>query len=113
MGGGLTRPSLRAGLRDAVDEAAGGRNSLGHFTDADGNVINTHYGHVRGRENRRILAAGQQLGLNQGQLNDFVNSRPDYFEIQEAAENLSKKGELPGIDQLDRILDDMRDFFKL
>ncbi len=114
VGGGLTRTTLRAGLRDAVDEAAGGRNSLNQLTDEFGNAYkNPHYAHKKGFENRRILAAGQQLKLRQEQLNDFVNSRPDYFEIQEAAENWSHAGEKLGVDDLDRILDDMRVFFNL
>jgi hypothetical protein len=53
------------------------------------------------------------LKLRQDQLNDFVNSRPGYFEIQEAADNWSHAGELDGIDQLKPILDDMRSFFNL
>jgi hypothetical protein len=82
--------------------------------DSRGNVLTDwHYGHIRGHENRRILAAADELGLSQSQLNDYVNARPQFFQVEDAARNLSHAGELPGKNQLGPILRDMRNHFGL
>ncbi|WP_087024072.1 type VI secretion system PAAR protein [Thaumasiovibrio subtropicus] len=106
----LTRPSLRAGTRRAI-EAAADKNAAGQFVDENGIPIKEwHYGHKTGHENRRILVAAEQLGMTKEELNDFVNSHPEYFQIEEKYRNLSHKDELLGYDQLDDILLDMEDF---
>ena len=111
-GGGLGRPSLRAGTKRAIEDAA--RRRAGQFLDGDGRAINNPvYGHKPGLENRRILEAGRRMGLSQGQVNDFVNGHPHYFQMQDGPDNLAHLGEMPGKDQLDDILDDMRIFFNL
>ena len=51
------------------------------------------------------------MGLSQGQVNDFVNGHPHYFQMQDGPDNLAHLGEMPGKDGLKRILDDMRNFF--
>jgi hypothetical protein len=66
-----------------------------------------------GFENRRIIAAGQRLGLNQEQLNQFVNAHPNYFFIEEEAVNVSHVGEIPGGGDLGRIIADMESVFGL
>lgn len=40
------------------------------------------YGHIRGHENRRILAAADELGLSQSQLNDNVNARHSFSRLK-------------------------------
>ncbi|MDO6709053.1 GH-E family nuclease [Photobacterium sp. 1_MG-2023] len=63
-------------------------------------------------ENRRILRAAEELGMTQEELNDFVNSRPDYFQIEEEGPNLSHRNEKPGYDDLELIKKDMRKFLR-
>jgi len=114
-GGGstLSRPALRAETQRSI-EANAKRNSIGQFVDADGNALtNWHYGHKKGYENRRILAAAEQLKLTQQQLNEYVNARASHFQIEDAARNLSHADELAGRDNLAPILRDMRRFFEL
>ncbi|MBN1978937.1 MAG: hypothetical protein JW918_16175 [Anaerolineae bacterium] len=109
----LERPALRQETRDTI-EASAPTNEHGEFVDADGNVIqDPHYGHTYGHENRRIVAAGEELGLTQEQLNDYVNSRPEFFQVEEAEVNLSHRDEMPGLEPYDHIMDDMIDFFNL
>jgi filamentous hemagglutinin len=111
--GGLQRPSLSADTRAAI-EANARKNAAGQFIDSKGNVITEwHYGHIRGHENRRIIAAAEELGLSQSQLNDYVNARPQLFKIEDKARNLSHVDELPGKDQLGPILRDMRNYFAI
>ncbi|EDL57451.1 GH-E family nuclease [Gimesia maris] len=74
-------------------------------------ITEWHYGHIQGHENRRIIAAAEELELSQSQLNDYVNARPQFFKIEEKARNLSHADELPGKDQLGSILRDMRNYF--
>ena len=103
VGGTLHRPSLRASTKRAIQDQA----------RANGQVFpaNFHYGHIRGFENRRILAAANKLGLNQKQLNNYVNARPQHFQIEDAAHNLSHRGEKPGIGGINHIVRDMNDYF--
>ena len=71
-----------------------------------------HYGHIYGSEHRRLAEAAEKVGMTQKQFNDYVNSRPDKFKIENATENLSHKGEKPGRGELKEILDDMQLFLK-
>lgn len=110
-------PLKRACLREdtkADIEANAETNENGEFVDSEGNVIeDPDYGHIYGYENHRIIKAGEELGLNQGQLNEYVNSRPEYFQIEEHSKNISHEGEMPGTDGYDGILEDMKSFFGL
>ncbi|NAW88552.1 S-type pyocin domain-containing protein [Photobacterium halotolerans] len=108
----LQRPSLRAETKRQI-EATGRKDANGNFLDEKRNVIeNWHYGHKSGSENRRILRAAEELGMTQAELNDFVNSRPDYFKIEDAVRNWSHVDEKPGYDDLDEIFDDMAEFLE-
>lgn len=110
----LTRPSLRAETKREI-------NDRYHFTE-DGKAIDLktgqviepphHYGHIYGSEHRRLAEAAEKVGMTQKQFNDYVNSRPDKFKIENATENLSHKGEKPGRGELNEILDDMQLFLK-
>lgn len=112
-GSQLHRPSLRAPTIRQI-EANARKNNAGQFIDDNNRVIDTpQYGHIRGSENRRIIAAADELGLTQRQLNDYVNARPQHFQIEEKSINLSHVNELPGNDQLDSLLRDMTRFFEL
>ena len=109
----LNRPSLRAETKRNI-EASAPKNSQGQFIDQNGEVIsNSHYGHISGHENRRILAASDELGLTQAQLNDYVNARPEFFKIEDAQRNLSHADEMLGVDNIDHIIIDMENFFDL
>ncbi|SIO96559.1 Bacteriophage replication gene A protein (GPA) [Vibrio spartinae] len=108
----LDRTTLRADTKRQIEEEAE-KNAQGQFIDDKGNVITDwHYGHRFGVENRRILLAADQIGMTQEELNDFVNSHPDYFLIEDAKTNLSHVNEKPGSDDLRKILRDMRAFLK-
>ncbi len=50
--------------------------------------------------------------MTQSELNDFMNSRPDYYQIEDAKTNLSHINEKPGIDELREIKRHMRQFLK-
>lgn len=105
----LRRPDLSTETKAKI-RATSPKNQKGQFVDK-GKVIKTEtYGHKRGRENRRILAAAEQKNLTQQQLNAFVNAHPEYFKMQEAGPNFAHVDEKPGIDDLDEILEDMDEF---
>ncbi|NAX46655.1 hypothetical protein CAG70_06535 [Photobacterium halotolerans] len=108
----LHRTSLRAETKRQI-EAKAKKDANGNFLDDQRNVIeNWHYGHKPGSENRRILRAAEELGMTQEELNDFVNSRPDYFQIEDAVRNWSHADEKPGYDELEKITRDMKRFLK-
>ncbi|MEL7088309.1 MAG: GH-E family nuclease, partial [Planctomycetota bacterium] len=110
---GLYPPSLRADTKRAI-QAGYERNAAGQFLDSAGKVLDPyHFGHLPGRESRRVLAAADQLGFNQAQLNDFVNAHPQYFQLQDVYDNLSHRSEMPGTNNLKPILDDIRSFLGL
>lgn len=50
--------------------------------------------------------------MNQKEFNDYVNARPNYFQIENAKDNMSHKNEKPGKDDLDIIKKDMINFLK-
>jgi hypothetical protein len=111
--GGLERPKLELATKDTI-EAAARKNAAGQFLDKNGKVIEKPtFGHKYGFENRRIIEAADRLGMNQEQLNKFVNSHPDYFFIEEKAVNLSHVGEKPGGGDLGDIIADMEKFLGL
>lgn len=53
--------------------------------------------------NKLVLAA-QQTGLTQAEFNDFVNSRPDYFRLENRSDNQSHHYEKPGNNDLREII---------
>ncbi|BCK56219.1 GH-E family nuclease [Nocardia wallacei] len=54
---------------------------------------NWEYGHLGGFEHRRLLADAQTQGMNQQEFNDYVNSHPDYFHIEDQYGNRSHRRE--------------------
>lgn len=108
----LDRPSLRAETKRQI-EARAKRDENGNFVDPNNQIIEDwQYGHKKGLENRRVLRAAEELEMSQKELNDFVNSRPDYYQIEDRITNLSHVNEKPGHDDLDDIQDDMIEFLE-
>ncbi|MPW85292.1 hypothetical protein CPI05_08750 [Moraxella catarrhalis] len=107
----LIRPNLRAELRRQVD-ANYIRLPNGDYVHRDGTVVRTpvQYGHTYGREHRRLVLAAEQTGLTQTQFNDFINSRPDYFRLENASDNMGHRNEKPGSDDLGEIIRHMNQF---
>jgi hypothetical protein len=103
----LQRPPLRDETMATIEDAAP-RNEQGQFVDSEGNVVERPcFGHKCRYENRRVIAAAEELGMTQKQLNDFINEHPEYFFVEETAPNLSHENELPGLEPYDHILEDM------
>ena len=108
----LIRPNLRAKLRRQVD-ANYIRLPNGNYQHKDTREIvisPTQYGHTYGREHRRLVLAAEQTGLTQTQFNDFINSRPDYFRLENASDNMGHRNEKPGSDDLGEIIRHMNQF---
>ncbi|WP_157120953.1 GH-E family nuclease [Nocardia miyunensis] len=51
------------------------------------------FGHNSGFENRRLLADAQAQNMTQEQLNDYVNTHPDYFHVEDQYGNRSHRRE--------------------
>jgi hypothetical protein len=80
---GLTRPYLRKDLRATVDAA--GRTPDGKWIDANtGEIFEgpKHYGHIYGHEHRRLVKEADAKGMTQKEFNDWVNSHPEWFQIE-------------------------------
>ncbi|WP_258105912.1 S-type pyocin domain-containing protein [Vibrio jasicida] len=108
----LERPSLRAETKRQI-EAGARKDANGQFIDKKNNIIEDwHYGHKHGLENRRVLRAADEMGMTQAELNDFMNTHSDYYQIEDAKTNLSHAGEKPGYDDLREIERDMKRFLK-
>ncbi|MDF2433863.1 MAG: hypothetical protein JWP44_3494, partial [Mucilaginibacter sp.] len=97
----LKRPSLREptikAIRDAADKTPDGK----FFLDANTKEIiqgEPHYGHIHGKENRRLILEASEKGMTQEQFNDWVNSHPEWFQTETPANNISHRFEKPGID---------------
>ena len=59
---------------------------------------------------RRLEEAAKQLGLTIQEFNDYVNSRPNIFRLENRSENRSHRNEIPGEDEIERIVLDMKNF---
>ena len=97
-GEALARPALWRETRELI-EAAATRTKAGRFVDPHTTRELTngfHYGHVFGRENRRLLLEGDIRGLSQEQFSKWVNSNPQWFQVEGIAENLSHAFEKSG-----------------
>jgi hypothetical protein len=95
----LKRPGLWQSTKDTIRKAAK-RNSDGKFLDANtGEVIEGEpvYGHIKGRENRRLILKASAKGMTQEQFTQWVNEHPEWFQLETEANNLSHKFEKPGI----------------
>ena len=68
--------------------------------------------HQPGVEHRRLVRAAEELDMSQAEFNDYVNSRPDHFQIEDAKTNLSHRAEKPGNGDLDEIIEQMDDFLE-
>jgi RHS repeat-associated protein len=94
----LRRPALWRETQEAIAEKAI-RNSDGAFLDpGTGRLLDDgfHYGHKFGRENRRLVKEGELYGYNQRQFSEYINSNPQWFEVQGITENLSHAFEKAG-----------------
>ena len=77
-----------------------------------GEIVNGPFdiGHIPGGEHRRSEEAAKQLGLTRQEFNDYVNSRPNIFRLENRSENCSHRNEMPGKDDIERIVRDMKNF---
>ena len=77
-----------------------------------GDIVNGPFdiGHIPGWEHRRLEEAAKQLGLTRQEFNDYVNSRPNIFRLENRSENRSHRNEMPGKDDIERIVHDMKNF---
>jgi HNH/ENDO VII superfamily nuclease with conserved GHE residues len=48
-----------------------------------------HYGHRYGYEHRRLVREAQSKGMTQEEFNDWINSHPEWFQIEAPANNMS------------------------
>jgi hypothetical protein len=57
-----------------------------------------HYGHRYGYEHRRLVREAQARGMTQKEFNEWINSHPEWFQIETPTNNMSHKFEKPGVD---------------
>ena len=84
----------------------------GTYKDLGGNIIQgpIDIGHAPGWEHRRLQLAAKEYGMSKPQFNDYVNSIPQWFRLENRSVNRSHKDEMPGNDNLTHIMDSMREF---
>ena len=96
----LKRPALRQSFKDKV-KAAAKKNAKGQYLDANtGEAIAGEpvYGHIYGKEHRRLVLEASEKGMTQEQFNDWVNDHPEWFQTETKANNESHRFEKPGVD---------------
>ncbi len=96
----LRRPRLRKATRQKIEDAAK-KTPEGKFISATTEEViegKFHYGHIEDREHRRLVADAQRQGMTQAEFNDWVNSHPEWFQIEDPKSNLSHRHEKPGKD---------------
>ena len=77
-----------------------------------GKIVNAPFDieHIPGWEHRRLSLAAKELNWSQKQFNDYVNARPNKFRLENMSENRSHRNEMPGKDDIERIVRDMKNF---
>ncbi|VEG12517.1 GH-E family nuclease [Moraxella cuniculi] len=107
-----SRPSLRVNIKEQImaDYEKLPNGDYRHKTTRTVVKAPVDFGHAYGYEHRRLVLAAQQTGLTQAQFNDFVNSRPDYFRLENRADNQSHRYEKPGNGDLQKIIEDINKF---
>jgi uncharacterized protein DUF4157/HNH/ENDO VII superfamily nuclease len=96
----LRRPALRKPLKDKV-KAAAKKNEKGQYLDANtGEPIEGEpvYGHIYGKEHRRLVLEASEKGMTQDQFDNWVNDHPEWFQTETKANNESHRYEKRGID---------------
>jgi len=88
----LRRPSLSAATRRTI-EAAAEKTTDGKFIDPNTReVIEGAFdcGHKPGYEHRRLLTIASEKGMTQDEFNKWVNSHPEWFQIEKRCNNRSQ-----------------------
>ena len=67
-------------------------------------------GHEYGWEHRRLQLAAKEVGMSKPEFNDYVNSIPEKFRLENRSVNRSHVDEMPGNDNLTPIINSMREF---
>jgi len=95
----LQRPPLNAATKLKI-EAAAKRTPEGFLDANTGEVIKGKpvYGHIYGKEHRRLVLEAAEKGMDQPQFNAWVNDHPEWFQLETEANNASHKYEKPGVD---------------
>jgi len=86
----------------------------GAYLDSKDNLIQgpIDIGHAPGCEHRRLQLAAKEVGMSKPQFNDYVNSIPERFRLENRSVNRSHKDEMPGNGDIQKIKDDMELFLK-
>ena len=90
----LRRPYLRKETREQI-QANAPKNEKNQFM-YKGKVIEGKwdYGHVYGKENWAEIQKAEIKGKTQAEFNDYINSHPEFFEIQPHDVNISHAEEM-------------------
>ena len=93
----LKRPSLLEETKDKIKKRAD-KDPNGEFIDPNTKEIVKEpvFGHVYGREHRRLVLRAAEKGMNQEQFNRWVNEHPEWFQIEERVNNESHRFEKKG-----------------
>lgn len=95
----LKRPKLTEANKRII-EAAAKKNAAGQFLDAntDEPINGTpEYGHIYGKEHRRLVLEAAEKGMDQAAFDAWVNEHPEWFQLETPANNRSHRFEKPGV----------------
>ena len=84
----------------------------GNYKDLEGKIIQgpIDIGHAPGWEHRRLQLVAKEVGMSKPEFNDYVNSIPEKFRLENRSVNRSHKDEMPGNGNLLEIKQDMKKF---
>ena len=93
---GYRRPYLRKNLREEIIANAK-KTADGRFIDPSTKKIikgKYHFGHTFGHEHRRLVEEALSKGMTQQEFNNWINSHPEWFQIQDPFSNFSHQYEM-------------------
>ena len=105
------RPHYRAYFKEELFSRYQKRGD-GDYLDSKDNLIQgpIDIGHAPGWEHRRLQLVAKEYGMSKPEFNDYVNSIPEKFRLENRSVNRSHVDEMPGNDNLTEIMKSMREF---
>lgn len=109
---GYNRPYLRQQTIQDIEANYTKLDNGDYYDPANNTTIKgpIDIGHAYGREHRRLELAADELNMTQKEFNDYVNSHPQHFRLENMSKNRSHADEMEGKDGIQDIVVEMKQF---
>ena len=109
---GYNRPYLRQKTIQDIEANYTKLDNGDYYDPANNTTIKgpIDIGHAYGREHRRLELAAEELNMTQKEFNDYVNSHPKHFRLENMSRNRGHADEMEGKNIPDDLIEEMQIF---